>query len=276
MIYWLDDVLNRGNPDFSYLNIEFSWRIEPVRLPRGRPCANKNKKLLGEDDKLPSERPRTFELIRDEQREPVSTSKKRGMQEMVEYMDGFPRFQGAKDIYESDLWMLLKEPEVPIDRHIRVVGTLFAKYDIVKSSCAEIYIPEFRGKKTYPHDNPYMRFLIESMGSMNSIDRLTCYWHMHLRQMQDERDPYFMRTRAEAKLRHFVLEFFGKLGPDALEQAHKALMLSKLVFLDEEQRKHYAEIWKDRSPYICKERIGNVPGVLPLGRAMDRLLGLPW
>ena len=276
MIYWLHDVLSRGVPDFAYLNIEFSWRIEPVRLPRGRPCAITEKRLLGADDKLPNERPRTFELIRDEQREPVSTNKKRGMAEMVDHMEGYPRFQGTKDVYESDLWILLKECEVPIDRHVQVVKALFEKYDIVQSNYKEIYQPDPRGQKIYPQTNAYWRLLVESMNSMEPVDCLTCHWHMHLRQLQDQNDFYKLRTQAEARLKQFANVYLGKLGADIFERAHQALMCSRLLFFSDEQKQSYVDLWADRSPYIRKDRIGTVQGVSGFGLGLDMLMNSAW
>lgn len=275
MIYWLQDVLSRDAPTFAYLNIEFSWKVQPVRLPRGRPRAQSDKKLLGANDKLPCERPRTFELIRDEQREPVSTNKKFGMHEMVANMDRHPRFHGTKDIYESDLWRLLKEREVPVERNVQVIDALFDKYGIVKCSIEKIYAPDPKGREVYPLFEPYWRYLAESMQSMQTVDCLTCYWHMHLRQLHDQMEPYKVRGRLEPRLERFFETNLWKLGAEAVEQAHEALMVSKLSFADEGQKKHFTDLWADRTPYIAKDRIGKVEGKMRRS-ALSMLLDPGW
>ncbi len=257
--YWYQEIRKRTDWTDYQLDIEFSWKEKHRESKSGL------------------DRPKTFEAIRLCGREPRDSVVKHSMKEMVSSMDTHKEFAGTKAIYESDLWTLLSEREVPIDRHVQVVKALFEKYNIVRSTYEAIYMPDPRGAKCRPRIDAYWKHLAESMDEMQFADCLTCYWHIHLRQLHAEADPFKMRSRVERKLQAFFVNSFENLDPSFLEYAHEALMVSRLSFASEEQKKYYVDLWSDQSPYICKEMIGKVHGIGDgLGRALSMLLDPAW
>jgi hypothetical protein len=256
-IYFYKTVHENSDESDYELDLQFSWRGNLKRRPRGRPHVV-TEPSLESAYMLPQERPRTFERIATLQTLPRATTFKRGMDEMLDLMNADERFQGIKDIFYSNIWVLLRDEFVLAEKNIAAVTELMNKYGLVESRIADVYKPRQRSSHGPLAQTVYRNLLNDAVKLMTVTDSICFLWHIHLRQIFLQDRDYIVLRRLEPMLDSFFNNNFGHYSDIFRVSAARALSVSRLHFTEPSQEHECRDNWQNYHPIIEPSRIGTL------------------
>jgi len=168
---------------------------------------------LRPEDRHPAERtgykPRVFEYIRENARQPKKKSQYRSIEEIVVAVEADPKFKGTREIYEAEMWDVFQENEVtPACVHARVIRILEA------NELVRIPISSEKGLRHLESSSGtasvFDLCLSLSLRQTNYFSRLPLAWSLYL--LSEPADSGEVRSIAakivEERIEWFFLKFF--------------------------------------------------------------------
>lgn len=240
---WGNEVSRRGGLEPSQLDVLFAWREGEY------------------ENRLPGERPKTFERIMRNSREPQGRDPRwRSFVELLDAVEQHPDYRGTKRIYTAGIWRRMQEQTIRPSALQRNIASLLSENDLVRVKPINAFVEQ--GSVWIRNDpvavlNRCLQLSIQYIDHLSALELVWClYVEAELVSNHDVRA--MLLSLADSLLD----KFFSWATPDhylhnyrsALRSLHEA----KLDFSDSEYPTSSNLEVVCRWPILPRELVGQI------------------
>jgi hypothetical protein len=210
---WYNEVQRRcGWTDYR-LNYKFAWREGQ------RP------------DKSNDQRPRTFEWLRKNGRQPAGRDQRwRSMEELVEAVERYPGFSGTQALYEAKLWDLMQEDVLQPDQVLSRLDNLLSAHSLVHLPLDRAIHREHPLPAEFDEASIYDRCLALALRQMDQYNSIALVWLLYLltEPAHNWRFRAILESRADEMLDNFFAVHLGDNHLMYYSHAVRTLLAARL------------------------------------------------